>query len=250
MRRFLPAFQTSSQPIPDLLLGLMVALVLFTSSAAAQVSRTDSDRPTTAFEVSERFLPRHLVPRNEDEKRIVDVMDFIYANQYRGVGSILPEDGRLLWLMTEAIGARHVGEIGTANGYSALWMCLGLRATGGRLTTFELDPERVATARENFRNAGVDDMVEIVEGDAHETLSKLEGPIDLFLLDSEKSDLPAFLEKILPLMRPGGLILAHDSTGQPLRMQEYFEMINANPDLETVFVDASPWGMAITLKRR
>ncbi len=249
MRRYSPELPISARSTPHFLLGLLVAFAL-PATAAAQTPASEPDRPATAFEVSELFLPRHPAPRNDAEKRIIDVMDFIYATQYRGVGSILPEDGRLLWLLTEAIGARHAAEIGTANGYSALWMCLGLKATGGRLTTFEIDPERVATARENFRNAGVDDMVEIVTGDAHETLNSLEGTVDLFLLDSEKSDLPVFLEEILHLVRPGGLILAHDSTGQALLMEDYIGMINANPELETVFVDASPWGMAITLKRR
>jgi predicted O-methyltransferase YrrM len=90
----------------------------------------------------------------------------------------------------------------------------------------------------------------LVEGDAHETIKELTGPIDLVLLDAEKEGFTDYLKKILPLVRSGGLIIAHDSSGQAHLMEEYFQAITKNPDLETVFVDASKWGMCITRKMR
>jgi caffeoyl-CoA O-methyltransferase len=166
------------------------------------------------------------------------------------MGNVLPEDGRLMRMLAETIQAKHVVELGTANGYSAMWFCLALRATGGKLTTHELDPERIAMAKENFRRAGVEQLVTLVEGDAHETVKRLQGPIDVVLLDAEKEGFCDYLEQLLPLVRKGGLIIAHDSSGQAHMMDDYFKAITENPNLETVLVDASKWGMCITRKMR
>ena len=113
-----------------------------------------------------------------------------------------------------------------------------------------IDPQRLALAKENFRRAGVEDLVTLVEGDAHQTLQNLAGPIDVLLLDAEKEGFTDYLTKLLPRVRVGGLILAHDSSQQAHLMHDYFQALVSNPDLETVFVDASRWGMCITRRMR
>lgn len=203
-----------------------------------------------AEEVSRQFLSQHPKPRDEGEERIIAVMEDMYANQSRGMGNIFPEDGRLMRMLTETLGAKHVVEVGTANGYSAMWFALALRFTGGKLTTHEIDPTRIALAKDNFKRAGVEELVTLVEGDAHQTIKKLTGPIDLLMLDAEKEGFTDYFNKLLPLVRTGGLIIAHDSSGQAHMMQDYFQAIASNPDLETAFVDASRWGMCITRKMR
>jgi len=231
--------------------GAIVLLALLVPSLGAQPpAQAAKRRFPTAEEVSRQFLSLHPKPRDEAEKKIIAVMEDMYVNQSRGMGNILPEDGRLMRMFTETLGAKHVVEIGTANGYSAMWFCLALRSTGGELTTHEIDPTRIVLARENFKRAGVEDLVTLVEGDAHETIKKLTGPIDAVLLDAEKEGFPDYLKKLLPLVRPGGLIFAHDSSGQAYMMHDYFQAIASNPDLETVFVDASRWGVCITRKMR
>jgi len=202
----------------------------------------------TAEQVSRQWLPRHPIPRDAAEERIIAVMDDMQDNQARGMGNVLPEDGRLMRMFTESLKAKNVAELGTANGYSAMWFCLALRETGGTLQTFEIDPERIAVAKENFKRAGVEHLVTLVEGDAHETIKALEGPIDIVLLDAEKPGFCDYLEQLLPLVRKGGLIIAHDSSGQAHMMDDYFTAITENNQLETVFVDASRWGMCITRK--
>lgn len=231
--------------------GVVVVLALLVPLLWGQEpAKKAQSSPPTAEEVSRQFLSRHPRPRDVAEKRIVAVLEDMYVHQSRGMGNILPEDGRLLRMLTETLGAKQVVELGTANGYSALWFCLALRATGGKLTTHEIDPQRIALAKENFRRAGVEDLVVLVEGDAHETIQKLAGPIDLLLLDAEKEGLTDYLTKLLPRLRPGGLVIAHDSSGQAHLMHDYFRAIAAHPDLETVFVDASRWGMCLTRKMR
>lgn len=230
-------------------LGRFPVVAMLVSILAAQAcSAPKPDRAPTAEQVSRRTLTRHPLPRDEAEKQIIAVMDDMQDNQSRGMGNIPPEDGRLIRMFTEVIEAKKVVEVGTANGYSAMWFCLALRSTGGKLITHDIDPKRIAIAKDNFKRAGVEDLVTLVEGDAHKTIAQLNGPIDVVLLDAEKEGLTDYLKKLLPLVRPGGLIIAHDSSGQAYMMEDYFQAIAENPDLESVFVDASRWGMCITRK--
>lgn len=158
------------------------------------------------------------------------------------------EDGRLLRLLTEAVNAKNVVEIGTSNGYSGIWLCLALQSTGGKLTTYEIDAQRAALARENFKRAGVDKIVTLIEGDAHEEVTKLKEPIDVLFIDADKEGYIDYLKKLLPLVRPGGLILAHniDMRGQ---LQDYVTAVTTKPELETVFYRQGG-GMGVTLKKR
>lgn len=228
-----------------------VAVVVLVSALAMQAcGQSRPDRAPTAEEVSRRTLTRHPRARDEAEKRIIAVMDDMQDNQARGMGNVLPEDGRLMRMFTEAIEAKTVVEVGTSNGYSAMWFCLALRSTGGKLITHDIDPKRIAMAKDNFARAGVEELITLVEGDAHETITRLKGPIDVVLLDAEKAGFTDYLKKLLPVVRPGGLIFAHDSSGQAYMMEDYFKAIAENPDLESVFVDASRWGICITRKMR
>ncbi|MHB8955019.1 MAG: O-methyltransferase [Pirellulaceae bacterium] len=231
-----------------LVAGALVALDILGSPLSAQGPVTGAGPHPTAEEVSRQWLTRHPRARDEVEKQMIAVMDDMQDNQARGMGNVLPEDGRLMRMLAESLEAKHIVELGTANGYSAMWFCLALRSTGGKLTTHEIDPQRIAMAKENFKRAGVEALVTLVEGDAHETIKKLEGPIDVVLLDAEKEGFIDYLAKLLPLVRKGGLIIAHDSSGQAHMMDDYFQAITENRDLETVLVDASRWGMCITRK--
>ncbi|MHC4455836.1 MAG: O-methyltransferase [Planctomycetota bacterium] len=187
--------------------------------------------------------------KTEAEKKILAVLEDMDENQRRGMMNVSEEDGRLLRLLTEAAGAKHVVEIGTSNGYSGIWFCLALRTTGGKLTTYEIDSHRASLARENFKRAGVDQMVTLIEGDAHEEVTKLKEPIDVLFLDADKSGYIDYLNKLLPLVHPGGLILAHNMN-RPTPDPEYVEAITTNPDLETIFLLMDDAGISVTLKKR
>jgi predicted O-methyltransferase YrrM len=184
--------------------------------------------------------------RNDGEKRILSVLD-----EMRAAGktylSVPPEDGRALRLLTEAAGAKTVVEIGTSTGYSGLWFCLALRGTGGRLITFEIDAGRAAAARKNFQQAGVGALVTVVEGDAHEKVATLKGPLDVVFLDADKEGYVDYLRKLLPLVRPGGLLMAHN-VGMA-GVTEYLKEVTANPELETIIYREGA-GLAVTLKKR
>src|SRR5215510_16364874 len=119
------------------------------------------------------------------EGRIVAVLDRM-VKSHETYLSVPIEDGKALRLLAEAMGAKKVVEIGTSTGYSGLWLCLALQRTNGHLTTFEIDHGRATIAREHFKQAGVDKMVTVVEGDAHQEVTKLKHTIDVAFIDADK----------------------------------------------------------------
>jgi predicted O-methyltransferase YrrM len=182
--------------------------------------------------------------KNESEQRILDTINAavqsgdLYAN-------VPVSDGRLLRMMAEATNAKVVIEIGASTGLSGMWIAMGLQKTGGKLTTFELDKERAASARANYKKAGVDGIVTLVEGDAHENIRKLKEPIDLLFIDADKEGYVDYLKTLLPLVKPGGLIMAHNSNMIP----EYLKQVSSDKNLDTV-IYTTGGGMAVTLKKR
>ena len=154
-------------------------------------------------------------------------------------------DGRLLRVLAEAVGAKNIVELGTSTGLSGMWFGLALMKTGGKLTTFEIDPGRAATARAHFKKAGVDQFITVVVGDAHQNVLQLKDPIDVVFIDADKEGYLDYLKKLLPLVRPGGLILAHNVESA----SDYVSAVTTNPDLETVFAGENQ-GLGITLKKR
>jgi predicted O-methyltransferase YrrM len=202
-----------------------------------------------SFAAEKSSKSKEQVPeRRKDEKRILGVLEDM-ENQRSGMYNVPREDGRLLRVLAEAVGAKRVIEVGTSNGYSGIWLCLGMRATGGKLITHEISAERAALARKNFKRAGVEDMVTLVEGDAHEQVTKLKGPVDIVFLDADKSGYLDYLEKLLPLVRPGGLILAHNMN-RPEPDPRYIEAVTKDPKLETIFLHMDDAGMGVTVKKR
>ncbi|MCL4401343.1 MAG: O-methyltransferase [Acidobacteria bacterium] len=185
-----------------------------------------------------------LQAKNGAEKRVLTVLEDIDKNA-KTSEDVPMVDGRMIRLLAETSGARNALEIGTSFGCSCLWLCLALQSTGGQLTTFEIDPRRAAMARERFQRAGVDQRVRLVVGDAHREVAKQKGPLDLVFIDADKEGYPDYLKQILPLVRPGGLILAHDIDSA----EDYVAAVSANPELETVFYMEGQ-GLGITLKKR
>jgi len=182
--------------------------------------------------------------RTDAEKRILQTLnDIVQAGEL--YANVPASDGRMLRILAEAVNARNVVEIGTSTGISGLWFCLALEKTGGKLTTFEYDAARAATARANFKKAGVDRMVTLIEGDAHQTITRLKDPVDVAFIDADKEGYVDYLNKLLPLLRPGGLILAHNVN----MIADYIKTVQASPDLETIFY-MQGGGLAVTLKKR
>src|SRR5918995_6072775 len=123
-------------------------------------------------------------------------------------------EGKLLQLIAAIAGARRILEIGTLGGYSTIRLARAL-PEGGSLVSLELDERYAGVARENVREAGLEDRVEVRVGDAKASLARMveegEGPFDLVFIDADKGSYPEYLEWALRLSRPGSLILVDNT---------------------------------------
>jgi caffeoyl-CoA O-methyltransferase len=193
-----------------------------------------------------RTLERPPLGGNADEKRVLGVLEDVYRN-HRFL-SVPEEDGRLLRILTESIGARHVVELGTSTGYSGLWILLALARTGGRLTTYEIDRERHEQARRNYERAGLLAQATLVLGDAHAEIRRSKDPIDLVFIDADKEGYPDYFEQLAPRVRAGGLIVAHNMASPPPDPR-YLEAVTTHPAFDTVFLNMHSAGLGVTLKK-
>jgi predicted O-methyltransferase YrrM len=172
--------------------------------------------------------------------------------------------GSLLRLLATAIGAKRILEIGTAIGYSGIWLA-GALPPDGLLVTLERDQTRARTARDNFARSGLTEKVSVVIGDAQRMLAKVSGPFDLIFQDGDKPQYLTQLERLVELLRPGGLLITDNVLwdgevvpgfkNPPRRnatdtraISEYNMRINQHPQLTTVVVPLRD-GVAISLKR-
>jgi len=162
--------------------------------------------------------------------------------------AVSEEDGRFLRVMVAASGAKRALEIGAADGYSAIWIGLGLRQTGGRLTTIEYDPARARGASDNIRRAGLADIVTVVPGDAFQQIPKIAGTVDLVFLDAWKRDYKRFLDLVMPRLEPRALFLAHNVVNKQSEMRDFLEAIHNDPRLLTSIVKPANEGMSVSVK--
>ncbi len=163
--------------------------------------------------------------------------------------AVSEEDGRFLRVMVAATGAKHVLEIGGASGYSAIWMAMGLRDTGGKLVTIEYDPVRARELAGNVKRAGMSDIVQVVAGDAFQQIPKIPGGFDLVFLDAWKKDYKRFFDLVYPRLNKRGLFLAHNVVNKRSEMGDFLDAIQKRPELWTTIVSPSGEGISVSLKR-
>jgi predicted O-methyltransferase YrrM len=176
-----------------------------------------------------------------------------------------PEVGALLRVLVLATRATRVLEIGTAIGYSGVWMAAAL-PKDGMFITMEVDESRARIARENFSRAGVGDRVNVIVGDAQRMLHKIAGPFDLIFQDGDKKQYGPMLDTLVGLLRPGGLLVTdnvlwngeivpgfdvkkrHRDSADGTAISKYNEAINNHASLVTSIIPLRD-GVAISAKR-
>jgi predicted O-methyltransferase YrrM len=190
-------------------------------------------------------------------------------NDIAKAGIALPlvdaEVGALLRVLATALGATRILEIGTAVGYSGIWLA-GALPPGGMLLTLEIDPDRARQARENFLRAGLADRATVMVGDAERLLAKVAGPFDLIFQDGDKPLYVSLLDRLADLLRPGGLLVTDNVLWSGEVIPGYVEkpthnvedtraivayntLLSAHPALMTAIVPMRD-GVAISVKRR
>ena len=164
--------------------------------------------------------------------------------------AVSEEDGRFLRVLAATRGTRRALEIGGASGYSAIWIGLAMRETGGRLTTIEYDAKRAKENAANIKRAGLTDVVTVIAGDAFAEIPKLPGTFDFVFLDAWKPDYKKFFDIVFPRLDTGGVFLAHNVVNKRDEMKDFLQAITTRPGAWTTVVSPSSEGMSITYKTR
>lgn len=166
-----------------------------------------------------------------------------------GMMNVPRADGEFLHDLIVERGYKRGLEIGTSNGYSAVWITLALRKTGGRLTTLEIDARRADLAAANFKRLGIEPSIELRRGDALTLIPAIEGPFDFVFIDAWKEDYPKYFELVFPKVRPGGAILAHNVLSHGAELRGFVEMLQKHPQLETRIERRSSAGLSVSIKK-
>jgi len=207
-------------------------------------------------------IERYLAGLNRFGVRVLD--EIARGNEQRGLPLVDAEVGALLRVLATAANASRILEIGTAIGYSGIWLAGALPA-GGMLMTMEMSEERAREARENFARAGVSDRVSVIVGDANLKLAKVSGPFDLIFQDGDKQLYSPMLDRLVALLRPRGLLVTDnvlwdgevapgfvDAPKRPAAetraIVEYNERVASHPDLITTIVPLRD-GVSISVKK-
>ena len=189
----------------------------------------------------------------EDKSAVVDLDAFLKDLYDYGLKNnmwnVRPADGKFLQLLVAATGAKKVLELGTANGYSGIWICRGLAETGGALTTVELNARKAAEAKANFAKVGVASRVKVLDGDARKVIPTLNETYDLIFMDTEKGDYLDQFKLALPLLKPGGVFLAHNAILMRDSMKDFLEALDKHPDLTTAIVQTSDDGFSVSYRK-
>jgi predicted O-methyltransferase YrrM len=174
------------------------------------------------------------------------------------------EVGGLLRVLATAVHATRILEIGTAIGYSGIWLA-GALPPGGMLITMEADPDRAGQARDNFARAGLADRAHVMVGNSSLLLAKVAGPFDLIFQDGDKLLYVPMLDRLVNLLRPGGLLVTdnvlwsgevvpgfvkdpHQPADETRAITDYNNRLSAHPCLLTAIVPLRD-GLSISVKR-
>lgn len=143
--------------------------------------------------------------------------------------NITHETGEFLAVLTRATGARRILEIGTSNGYSALWLADALGTSGGRVTTVELSGHKAALARANFARACVQERIEQIEGEAGGYLAGCpDASVDLLFLDAERRAYLDWLPELARVLRVGGLLVVDNAVSHAQELAPFMQAVRAD----------------------
>jgi predicted O-methyltransferase YrrM len=162
-----------------------------------------------------------------------------------------PGDAMMLRILVESAGAKRGVEVGTASGFGAINMGIAFERTGGHLWTFDIDPKAVQETRENLKKVGLESVVTCVEGDALQTLQKVEGPIDFVFIDAVKRDYLKYLKILEPKLKAGAVVVADNVIQSARQVKDYLDYVNNSPNYDSVTIRASMEkndGMTISYK--
>jgi predicted O-methyltransferase YrrM len=176
---------------------------------------------------------RSVLARLEEEDQAERAQGLPQAVRARAVA---PTTGRFLFSLVAPQAGCDVLEIGGSRGFSTIWLAAGARILGGQVTSLELDPAKCAAWRLNVADAGLEEWAELIEGDAFDTLRRVDGAFDLVFLDAEKEDYEALFALARQHVEAGALIVADNILSHPDPLAGYARRRQSDPTLSSVTV--------------
>jgi caffeoyl-CoA O-methyltransferase len=167
------------------------------------------------------------------------------------------EDGKILYGIILQNQYKRALEVGTSTGHSAIWIAWALSKTGGKLVTIEIDEDRYRQALTNFKEAGLSNIIDARNADAHQLVKDLPGPFDFVFIDADKDWYTNYAKDIVSKLEPGGCIAAHNVDEQASRGRgymtgtvEYYRYVKSLPEFETRIHPGSLAGIATSYKKK
>jgi len=204
------------------------------------------------YDYIDDYLYRIAAPRDPLLEKMEE-----YADSH-AVPIIGPLVGRLLYNLAKASQSKKILEIGTAIGYSGIWLARAVAPLKGAVTTIDMDTERVKIAKKNVSEAGLERTVKVIEGNALKVLPTLKEEFDMIFLDSDKDVYPDAFKMSVPMLRKGGLFVADNAlwggdvakggkSKDTQSMIKFNRLVSESPGMSTVIVPLRD-GVLLSLK--
>ncbi len=162
------------------------------------------------------------------------------------LAQVPPEVGKFIALLCANSPKGMVFDIGTSGGYSGLWLSLACMQRGDKLTTFDIQEEKVLMAQKTFAEAGVDSMVKVIHGDVRNHISRFP-PTAFIFMDAEKDVYLDCYEHIIPNLVPGGMLIANSALSQTQQLSLYLHRAYQDPRVDVLIV---PLGKGLLVCRK
>lgn len=165
--------------------------------------------------------------------------------------NVTRDTGEFLWMLVKTTNSKQVLEIGTSNGYSTLWIAAAL-PRNGKVITVEKSSEKIQLATANIAGAQLDDKIQLVHGDAKTYIPTLHEPLDFIFLDAERSEYLQFIDELIALLKPGGVIVCDNARSHEKELASFMQYLHSRKDFNCSLIDVgkgefiahkNKWGM-------
>ena len=183
---------------------------------------------------------------NASTKSLLEELE-IFGQTHSGYYNIPADTGEFFYILALISKAKNILEVGTSNGYSAIWLGEAAKQNKGRVTTIEVSEHKVEMASENFKRAKLDKAIQIVHGDALKEIPKLKDKFDFLFLDAVKEDYIKYFKLAYPKLTKNAVVVADNAIMFEKYMKDYLEFVRNHKDLRSVLVPIGS-GVEFSLK--
>jgi len=162
--------------------------------------------------------------------------------------NVCRDTANFLSMLIKISNSKSVLELGTSNGYSAIWIADALKSTGGKLTTIEFWDNRLDLAKANFEKCGLSSIITTKLGSATDVLKTINDEFDFVFIDANKSEYIKYFELIHPMLKKGGIIAADNILSHSEKVKPFVERISVHPEYQTQILNL-PDGLLIAYKQ-